>query len=49
MSGGVAHNDAVRKALEKKLEVNIETSPLSQHFGAVGAAIYAYRQELRNK
>ncbi len=49
MSGGVAHNDAVRKALEKKLEVNIETSPLSQHFGAAGAAIYAYRQELRNK
>lgn len=42
MSGGVAKNGAVRKALEKVLEVEISYDPLAQFFGALGAAIYAY-------
>lgn len=49
MSGGVARNGAVKKALERNLEVEILTSPLSQYFGAIGAALYAYRQASRSE
>lgn len=44
MSGGVAKNGAVRRALEKELGVDISVDPLAQYFGAIGAALYAYRQ-----
>jgi (R)-2-hydroxyacyl-CoA dehydratese activating ATPase len=43
MSGGVAKNGAVRRALEKNLEIEIVADPLAQYFGAIGAAIYAYK------
>lgn len=44
MSGGVAKNGAVRRALEKSLGVTIAYDPLAQYFGAIGAAIYAWKQ-----
>ncbi|ETA80092.1 acyl-CoA dehydratase activase [Youngiibacter fragilis] len=44
MGGGVAQNGGVRKAIEKSLGVPIAYSPLSQLFGALGAAIYAYNK-----
>lgn len=44
MSGGVAKNGAVRRALEKSLDVGIAFDPRAQYFGAIGAALYAYRQ-----
>lgn len=42
MSGGVALNGGVRRALERALGVEIAFSPLSQLFGAIGAALFAY-------
>jgi activator of 2-hydroxyglutaryl-CoA dehydratase len=44
MSGGVAKNGAVRRALEKSLDTEIAFDPRAQYFGAIGAALYAYRQ-----
>ncbi len=44
MSGGVAKNGGVRKALEKELQVPIKWSETSQMMGALGAAISAYEQ-----
>ena len=44
MSGGVAKNGAVRRALAKSLETDIDFDPMAQYFGAIGAALYAYRQ-----
>ena len=44
MSGGVAQNEGVRKAMEKILEMPVVFSPLAQKFGALGAALYAYKQ-----
>jgi predicted CoA-substrate-specific enzyme activase len=44
MSGGVAQNGGVRKALEKELKVPIKWSETSQMMGALGAAISAYEQ-----
>ncbi len=44
MSGGVAHNVGVRTALEKALGVPLLYSPQCQHFGAIGAAVYALRK-----
>ncbi len=41
MTGGVAKNIGVVKALEKKLGQPIEVSPLSQVTGAIGAALLA--------
>jgi predicted CoA-substrate-specific enzyme activase len=41
MSGGVAQNGGVRKALETLLEVTIYYSPMAQITGALGAAISA--------
>jgi len=43
MTGGVAKNIGVVKALEKKLGQPIEVSPLSQVTGAIGAALLAQR------
>lgn len=44
MSGGVAKNGAVRKAMEHELGVDIRHSSLAQYMGALGAAIYAYEK-----
>jgi predicted CoA-substrate-specific enzyme activase len=41
MSGGVAQNGGVRKALEALLEVSVFYSPMAQLAGALGAAINA--------
>lgn len=46
MSGGVALNGGVRKSLERALGMEIVFSPLSQLFGALGAAIFAYNKIL---
>ena len=43
MTGGVAKNIGVVKALEKKLSQAIEVSPKAQITGAIGAAILAQR------
>jgi predicted CoA-substrate-specific enzyme activase len=43
MTGGVAKNDGVRRALEEELGVRISVSPLAQYAGALGAAVYALR------
>ena len=43
-SGGVAKNGAVRRGLEECLNVSIAYDPRCQHFGAIGAALWAYRQ-----
>lgn len=47
MSGGVAKNEAVRKALEEELKVKIAFDPLAQYFGAIGAALWAYNEYIR--
>ncbi len=44
MSGGVARNEGVVKALQEELNVEIFTSPLTQYTGAIGAAIYAWEK-----
>ena len=44
MSGGVAQNAGVRLALEKQLSVSILFSEKAQLFGALGAAISAYKK-----
>lgn len=44
MSGGVAQNGGVRRALERALGVPIATSPMAQLSGALGAALHAYHQ-----
>jgi predicted CoA-substrate-specific enzyme activase len=43
MTGGVAKNEGIRKALEEELGVRIFVSPLAQYAGALGAALYALR------
>jgi len=43
MTGGVAKNVGVVKALEKKIGLPIEVSPQSQVTGAIGAALLAQR------
>lgn len=44
MSGGVAQNGGVRRALERALGEPILFSPLAQLFGAVGAARFAWQK-----
>lgn len=44
MSGGVARNAGVRRALEEDLGVTLHMSELSQMAGALGAAIYGFRK-----
>ena len=43
MTGGVAQNFGVVKALEEELGQKIHTSPLTQYVGALGAALLAYQ------
>lgn len=47
MTGGVAKNSGVRRALEEALKVPIQTHPHAQLAGALGAAIYAWQQANR--
>lgn len=44
MSGGVAQNTGVLKALEEALGVEIQTCKEAQLIGALGAAMYAYEK-----
>ena len=44
MTGGVAQNHGIVKALEKQLGHEIHTSPLTQYNGALGAALFAYQK-----
>jgi activator of 2-hydroxyglutaryl-CoA dehydratase len=44
MSGGVARNESVRRYMAEALGVEIAYDPLAQHFGAIGAAFYGWRQ-----
>lgn len=43
MTGGVAQNTGVVKALEEELGCTIHTSPLTQYNGALGAALFAWQ------
>lgn len=43
MTGGVAQNTGVVKALQQELGCEIHTSPLTQYNGALGAALCAYK------
>ena len=44
MSGGVARNAAVRRYMAQALDTEISYDPLDQYFGAIGAALYAWKQ-----
>ena len=44
MTGGVARNAGVVRALERELDAPIAVSPLTQLAGAYGAAIYGYNK-----
>ena len=44
MTGGVAQNIGVVKALEEQLGHTVHTSPLTQYVGALGAALFAYKR-----
>ncbi|MBE6972378.1 MAG: 2-hydroxyglutaryl-CoA dehydratase [Ruminococcaceae bacterium] len=44
MTGGVAQNAGIVKALEDQLGHKIHTSPLTQYVGALGAALFAYKK-----
>ena len=45
MTGGVARNDGVVRALETELGVKIAVSPQSQLAGAYGAAVYGFNKK----
>lgn len=47
MTGGVAQNTGVVNALHNELNVEIKTSPLTQYVGALGAALFAYKNATR--
>lgn len=42
MTGGVAQNDGVVKAMSEVLQLPIKTSPIPQFTGALGAALHAF-------
>lgn len=44
MTGGVAQNHGIVKALQNQLQHEIHTSPLTQYNGALGAALFAYQK-----
>jgi len=44
MTGGVAQNAGVVKALAAQLGHEVHTSPLTQYVGALGAALFAYQR-----
>ena len=47
MTGGVAQNSGVVKALEEELGRTILTSPITQYVGALGASLFAYQKALK--
>lgn len=49
MTGGVAQNEGVRRALEEELECEIHTSDLAQYNGALGAAILGWERARKRK
>lgn len=49
MTGGVAQNSGVVKALEDELGCPIYISPLTQYNGALGAAVLGFKAASRNK
>ena len=44
MTGGVAQNTGIVKALSEQLGHTIHTSPLTQYVGALGAALFAFQK-----
>lgn len=44
MTGGVAQNSDVVKALEEELQHKVYTTPLTQYVGALGAALFAWKK-----
>ncbi len=49
MTGGVAQNAGVVRALEKELGTSIRVSPLAQMAGALGAAVYGWKKRGKNE
>ena len=49
MTGGVAQNHGIVKALQSQLGHEIHTSPLTQYNGALGAALFAYNKALKKQ
>ncbi len=48
MSGGVAQNGGVRKALENVLDTKVIFTENAQFMGAIGAALFAYDKVIKN-
>ena len=49
MTGGVAQNTGIVRALEEALKCKIHTSPLTQYNGALGAAAFAYEKYMKTQ
>ncbi|MFB0921810.1 MAG: acyl-CoA dehydratase activase [Oscillospiraceae bacterium] len=49
LTGGVAQNLGVVRAMSEILEMNIIPAPMSQLTGALGAALYAYDEAMKRK
>ena len=49
MTGGVAQNRGIVKALTEQIGHEIHLSPLTQYNGALGAALFAYNKALREQ
>ena len=49
MTGGVAQNHGIVKALREQLGHEIHTSPLTQYNGALGAALFAHQKALKQQ
>ena len=49
MTGGVAQNSGVVRALEKELGLKVRTDPRAQLAGAIGAALLAWEQKREEK
>jgi len=43
-TGGVARNAGMVRALEERLKMKLNVAPLSQHIGAIGAALFAWER-----
>lgn len=49
MSGGVAQNRGVVKAMEAELKVPVQVAPNPQIVGALGAALFAYEAQMKKQ
>lgn len=49
LTGGVAQNAGVIRAMSEILEIRIDPAPIPQLTGALGAALYAYDEAMKNK